>query len=63
MTSKNIIELCILLLTSSMSSANQPSFEACNMLIVIDERLYNHYNRSIDDITVMVKDFVKIQDS
>ena len=42
-----------------MSSANQPSFEACNMLIVIDERLYNHYNRSIDDVTVMVKDFVK----
>ena len=58
MENKNIINLCLFLITLSFSSGNQPLFEACNMLIAIDERLYDHFNRDIDNVTSMVKDLV-----
>ena len=29
------------------------------MLIAIDERLFNHYNRDLENVTTMVKNLVK----
>ena len=43
----------------SRVSNQSPPTQACNMLIAIDERLYDVYNRNTKNLTVMVKDMVK----
>ena len=34
-------------------------FEACNMLIAIDERLYNHFNKDLENVTTMANNLVE----
>ena len=36
-----------------------PPTQACNMLIAIDERLYDVFNRNTKNLTLIVKDMVK----
>ena len=43
----------------SRVSKKSPPTQACNMLIAIDERLYDVYNRNTKNLTIMVKDMVK----
>jgi hypothetical protein len=43
----------------SIFSKKSPPTQACNMLIAIDERLYDVYNRNTKNLTLMVKDMVK----
>ena len=43
----------------SRVSKKSPPTQACNILIAIDERLYDVYNRNTKNLTVMVKDMVK----
>ena len=43
----------------SRVSKKSPPTQACNMLIAIDERLYDVYNRNTKNLTLMVKDMVK----
>ena len=40
-------------------SRTSSTFEACNMLIAIDERLYEEYNRDLDNVTAKVQKMVK----
>ncbi len=32
---------------------------ACNMLIAIDERLFDHYNQDLNTVTLMAQSMVK----
>ena len=43
----------------SRVSKKSPPTQACNMLIAIDERLYDVYNRNTKNLTIMVKYMVK----
>ena len=43
----------------SRASKKSPPTQACNMLIAIDERLYDVYNRNTKNLTIMVKNMVK----
>ena len=43
----------------SRASKKSLPTQACNMLIAIDERLYDVYNRNTKNLTLMVKDMVK----
>ena len=43
----------------SRVSKKSPPTQACNMLIAIDERLYDVYNKNTKNLTIMVKEMVK----
>ena len=43
----------------SRVSKKSPPTQTCNMLIAIDERLYDVYNRNTKNLTIMIKDMVK----
>ena len=59
MKNRHIIKICVVLITLSFSSANKQPSEACNMLIAIDSRLYDHFNKDINNVTSMAKDLVQ----
>ena len=59
MESKGIIGLSLILIVLSFARANQQPYEACNMLIAVDQRLFNHLNQDINNVTSMAKYLVE----
>ena len=59
MESKRIIEFSLILIVLSFARAKQQPFEACNMLIAVDQRLYDHFNQDINNVTSMAKYLVE----
>ena len=55
MESKGIIELSLILIVLSFARAKQQPYEACNMLIAVDQRLFDHLNQDINNVTSMAK--------
>ena len=47
------------LLSNGSKASDQPPSQACNMLIAIDERLFDFHNRNLNNLTVIVKDMIK----
>ena len=59
MESKGIIELSLILIVLSFARAKQQPYEACNMLIAVDQRLFDHLNQDINNVTSMAKYLVE----
>ena len=59
MESKGIIGLSLILIVLSFARAKQQPYEACNMLIAVDQRLFDHLNQDINNVTSMAKYLVE----
>ena len=54
-----IVEFLSFFITKLTNGHILKSAQACDMLIAIDERLYNEYNRNIENVTTMANEMVK----